>query len=63
MRERPKPSHDGLRQSAAGNPQEVREDLALPGMPRKKVLAAVVHLLEATLIRVGSDEYAGRNKS
>ena len=39
------------------------EHLALRGLPREKVLATVVHLLEATLIRVGSDEYAAHNKS
>jgi DNA topoisomerase-1 len=33
------------------------------GLPREKVIATVVHLLEATLIRVGSDEYARDNKS
>jgi DNA topoisomerase-1 len=33
-------------------------DLSLPGMPQDKVLAAVVRLLELTLIRVGNDEYA-----
>ncbi len=38
-------------------------DLARPGMPREKVLAAVVRLLETTLIRVGNDEYARLNKS
>jgi len=32
-------------------------------MPREKVLAAVVRLLEATLIRVGNDEYARKNGS
>ncbi len=42
---------------------KVSEHLALRGLPREKVLAAVVHLLEATLIRVGSDEYAKQNKS
>ncbi len=41
----------------------VQEHLALPGLSREKVLATVVHLLEATLIRVGSDEYARANKS
>ena len=41
----------------------VQEHLALKGLPREKVLATVVHLLEATLIRVGSDEYARSNKS
>lgn len=38
-------------------------DLARPGLPREKVLAAVVRLLELTLIRVGNDEYARLNKS
>jgi DNA topoisomerase-1 len=33
------------------------------GLPREKVLAAVVKLLETTLIRVGNDEYARENKS
>lgn len=43
--------------------RRVQEHLALPGLPREKVLATIVHLLEATLIRVGSDEYARSNKS
>ena len=38
-------------------------DLARPGLPREKALAAVVRLLEATLIRVGNEEYARRNES
>ena len=38
-------------------------DLALPGLPRRKVLAAIVRLLEGTLIRVGNDEYARDNDS
>ncbi|MCP3725119.1 DNA topoisomerase IB [Paraburkholderia sp. CNPSo 3272] len=38
-------------------------DLALEGMPRDKVLATVVRLLESTLIRVGSEEYARENRS
>ena len=33
------------------------------GLPREKVLATVVHLLETTLIRVGNDDYARTNKS
>jgi DNA topoisomerase-1 len=33
------------------------------GLPREKVLAAIVHLLDTTLIRVGNDEYARTNKS
>jgi DNA topoisomerase I len=39
------------------------EHMALRGLPREKVLATVVHLLETTLIRVGSDSYAKDNKS
>jgi len=41
----------------------IEEDLKLRGMPREKVLAAVVKLLETTLIRVGNDEYAKQNDS
>ena len=39
------------------------EDMARRGMPREKVLATVVRLLEVTLIRVGNEEYAEQNKS
>jgi len=38
-------------------------DLALPGLPRRKVLATVVRLLECTQIRIGNDEYARANRS
>ncbi|HUP55646.1 MAG TPA: DNA topoisomerase IB [Methylomirabilota bacterium] len=38
-------------------------DLATRGLSREKVLAAVVRLLELTLIRVGNDEYARLNRS
>ncbi len=41
----------------------VRAHMALRGLPREKVLATVVHLLETTLIRVGNDDYARHNKS
>jgi DNA topoisomerase-1 len=41
----------------------VERDLGLPGLPREKVLAAVVRLLEWTCIRVGNEEYARQNKS
>ena len=43
--------------------EKVKEHMALRGLPREKVLATVVHLLETTLIRVGNDEYADQNKS
>jgi DNA topoisomerase-1 len=41
----------------------VREHMALRGLPREKVLATVVHLLDTTLIRVGNDDYARQNNS
>ena len=41
----------------------VRKDLARQGLPREKILAAVVRLLELTLVRVGNDEYARLNRS
>jgi DNA topoisomerase-1 len=42
---------------------KLAEHMALRGLPREKVLATVVHLLETTLIRVGNDDYAKENKS
>ncbi|WP_093567821.1 DNA topoisomerase IB [Methylobacterium sp. 174MFSha1.1] len=41
----------------------VQEHMGRRGLPREKVLATVVHLLETTLIRVGNDDYAKQNKS
>jgi DNA topoisomerase I len=43
--------------------ERTERDLSLPGLPREKVLAAVVRLLETTLIRVGNEEYARQNRS
>ena len=43
--------------------ERVEQDLARPGLPREKVLATIVSLMEATLIRVGNEEYARENKS
>jgi DNA topoisomerase-1 len=43
--------------------RRVDRDLTRPGVPREKVLAAVVRLLELTLIRVGNDEYSRLNRS
>jgi DNA topoisomerase I len=43
--------------------KEVERALALPGLPREKVLATIVYLLEATMMRIGNDEYARDNKS
>jgi DNA topoisomerase-1 len=43
--------------------KKVLSDMALPGLPREKVVATVVRLLDKTLIRVGNDEYARDNDS
>src|SRR5437764_335402 len=47
----------------AGLRRRVAADLRRPGLPRAKVLATVVRLLETTLIRVGNEEYARQNHS
>jgi DNA topoisomerase-1 len=41
--------------------KRIDTDLALPGIPRDKVLATVAELLQTTLIRVGNEEYAREN--
>jgi DNA topoisomerase-1 len=43
--------------------RRARRDLRSPGLPRDKVLATVVSLLEATRLRVGNAEYARLNRS
>jgi DNA topoisomerase-1 len=43
--------------------RRIARDLKLPGLPRNKVLATVVQLLERTFIRIGNEEYARDNKS
>jgi DNA topoisomerase-1 len=43
--------------------ERVERDLALPGLPRERILAAIVRLLETTFIRVGNSEYAKTNHS
>ena len=43
--------------------KRIEKDLARPGLPREKVLATVIDLLERTFIRVGNEEYAQQNKS
>ena len=43
--------------------ERVNQDLSLRGLPKTKVLAAVVQLLETTLIRVGNSTYAKENGS
>ena len=43
--------------------RRIARDMRLPGLPRQKVLATVIRLLERTFIRVGNEEYARENKS
>jgi DNA topoisomerase I len=43
--------------------QRVNEHLTLPGLPREKVLATIVRLLETTFIRIGNESYARENNS
>jgi DNA topoisomerase I len=43
--------------------RKLNRDLALPDLPREKVLAVVVSLLDATRVRIGNSEYARDNKS
>ncbi len=43
--------------------KRVSEDLQLPGMPKHKVLATLLKLLEVTRIRIGNEEYATTNES
>jgi DNA topoisomerase-1 len=42
---------------------QVEQDIQLPGLPKRKVLAAIVRLMESTLVRVGNAEYAKENNS
>src|SRR6476469_6672827 len=43
--------------------RRVTQDLKLPALPRQKVLATIVRLLERTFIRIGNEEYARENNS
>lgn len=43
--------------------RRVEEALKQPGLPREKVLATVIHLLQVTMMRIGNEEYARQNKS
>src|ERR1700757_5050072 len=57
---------DRLTQFARALPKirrRVAQDLKLPGLPRRTVLATIVRLLERTFIRIGNEEYARENKS
>jgi DNA topoisomerase-1 len=50
-------------QALKGIRKQVADDLESRGLTRNKVLAALVRLLETTLIRIGNDEYARANHS
>jgi DNA topoisomerase I len=50
-------------QALPGIRTRIQEDMGRRGLPREKVLATIVHLLETTLIRVGNPDYAKQNKS
>lgn len=53
----------GFAQALSTIRRRTTADVRKPGLPREKVLATVVQLLEKTLIRVGNDEYAKQNQS
>jgi DNA topoisomerase-1 len=53
----------GFGRALPGMRRRIAADLRRPGLPRRKVLAAVVRLLETTFIRVGNEEYARTNRS
>jgi DNA topoisomerase-1 len=50
-------------QALPGIRHAVGEALKVPGLPREKVLATIVYLLEHTMMRIGNEEYARDNKS
>ena len=43
--------------------KRIREDLSKPGLPREKVLATIVRLIDLTYMRVGNTRYAKQNRS
>ncbi|MGI9088735.1 MAG: DNA topoisomerase IB [Chthoniobacterales bacterium] len=43
--------------------KRVEADLSLPGLPKNKVSATIVSIMERTFIRIGNEEYARENKS
>ena len=43
--------------------RRLKTDMARPGLPREKILATIVTLLEGTLIRIGNEDYARTNNS
>ena len=64
--ERDESKFDRMLAFSAGLPRlrdKLEKDLALPGLPRRKLLATMVRLLDKTLIRIGNEEYLKANKS
>jgi DNA topoisomerase-1 len=58
--------YEHLVEFASGLPKlrrRLKRDLARPGMPREKILASIVTLLQETLIRIGNEDYAKSNHS
>ncbi|MEP6462234.1 MAG: hypothetical protein ABJC62_02210 [Frankiaceae bacterium] len=43
--------------------RQVAEDLALPGMPKERVMACAVRLLDRGFFRIGSEEYAAEHET
>lgn len=43
--------------------KRIEQDLTSPGMPREKILATIIRLMETTFIRIGNEEYARQNHS
>lgn len=43
--------------------RKVTQDLALPGVPKEKILATIVRLLDVAFVRIGNEEYAQENGS
>ena len=57
---------DRMREFAAALPRirrRVASDLRLSGLPREKVLAAIVRLIETTYVRIGNSRYRDQNAS
>ncbi len=64
--ERDESKFDRMLAFSAGLPklrERIEKDLELPGLPRRKLLATMVRLLDKTLIRIGNEEYLKANKS
>jgi DNA topoisomerase-1 len=52
-----------LGRALPGLRRRIDQDLDRPGLPREKVLGAVLRLMDETLIRIGNEEYARQNES